>query len=505
MKYDCFSIYEFAAKNPDKLAIFDGRVSLSYRELCEHVDRLAAGMSNRGVKKGDRILIGTPNFAEFLIIMFACVKLGAVLVCCNMQFKDQELNYLGGLLGQPKLAFMNRQVQMDIVQAQFPELEVVSIQEEEPLTALSAYYGAADSCPESSFSEDNDMLIVFTSGSTGVPKGVELTVGNMLIPMQDMISRFHADENEVLYVPVPFCQTAGIAGILIALLVGGSIVTGTRFNGEEALELIEKYHVSLQFCVTTMYAREIEAYENADPKPDISCLRTGTIGGGPVVRDYMVWFEEHFDCRLLNFYGMTEVAGMIVGDFEDTQYNRLNRIGLPCPHVTVKIMDDSGEEVPYGTEGEICCKSPGVTRGYFKNPEMTAALLDEKGWLHSGDIGRMDPDGYVTITGRKKEMLIRGGYNVFPAELENLYYGREDVLLAAMVPFYGGEFGEKIAVVLQLKEGYSAQESEMIDYARSHLAKFKVPDRVLFMEKMPLLPSNKVDKVTLKKLVKDLV
>ena len=502
----CFGLYKWAEIQPNKLAIDDGRVRLSYKELTNMADALAAGLYSRGVRKGDSVLVSTPNFAEYLIIMFACLKLGAVQVCGNMQFKDRELNYLGKLIGQPKIAFMHRNVQSEIMASLFPTLEIVTIAEDdEPLAAIKAVSGESETEIEDVFNERNDMLLVFTSGSTGVPKAVCLTVANMYTPMLDMIERFDADEKEVLFIPVPFCQTAGMCGILIALIAGGSIITNTRFDGQQALELIEKHRITLQFCVTTIYAREIEAYENASVKPDISSLRTGTIGGGPVVKDYMRWFEEKCGCRLLNFYGLTECAGMICANYHDPQDIRINRLGKPCRHVTVTIRDDNNEEVPDGVEGEICCKSPGVTSGYFGNSEQTRTLLDENGWMHSGDIGMRDSDGYITLTGRKKEMIIRGGYNVFPAEIENLLLSRGDVLLAAMVPFAGGDLGEKIAVFVQMKEGCSATEEELRTYTAAHVAKFKVPDRIIFLDNMPMLPSSKVDKVKLKSVVQDYV
>ena len=497
-EYSSFGLYRWAELFPDKVAVDDGRMSLTYRELAEKVDMLAAGMKNEGVKKGDKVFVSIPNFAEFIIILFACVRLGSVVICGNLQFKDQELDYLTGLMGQPKLAFMNRAIQREIMERAFPELKIVTIDEkDESLEALGTLFAAPTEVGVNMFSLDNDMLVVFTSGSTGVPKGVELTVRNMLIPMCDLIERFHADSEEVLFVPVPFCQTSGMAGILIAMLLGGKLVTATRFDGMAALELIEKHRVSLQFCVTTMYAREIDAYNSAAIKPDISSLRTGTIGGGPVVKEYMTWFEENADCRLLNFYGMTECAGMIAGDFEDSPENRLNKGGRPCRHVTVSILGGNGEKMPVGEQGEICCKSPGVTRGYYKNPEMTLHLIDADGWLHSGDIGIMDSEGYISVIARKKEMIIRGGYNVFPAEVENLYCRRDDVLLAAMLSYPDGDLGEKIAVFLQMKNANHPSAEEIREYAAAHLAKFKVPDKVLFIAEMPMLPSGKVDRVKL--------
>lgn len=502
-QYQSLGLYHWAERFPDKIAVDDGRTSITYSGLTERVDRLAKGMTDYGVKKGDRVLISVPNFTEFVIILFACLKIGAVLVCVNLQFKDQELDYLGNLMGQPKLAFMTRPAQQNIIKGLFPELKVVSIQEgDTDLQSLDELSAADCENVESSFSLDNDMVVIFTSGSTGVPKAVELSVRNMFVTMRDLIDNFAADSNEVVFAPTPFCQRAGLSAILLSVMVGGSLVSCTRFDGLKALELVEKHRITFQFCVTTMYAREIDAYNNAERKPDISSLRTGTIGGSPVVKEYMLWFEEHAGCRLLNIYGMTECGCMIGGNYYDTKENRINKLGRPCSHATIAILDHDGNEVKQGLDGEICCKSQGVTKGYYRNPEMTKSLIDPNGWLHTGDIGFCDEDGYITLTGRKKEMVIRGGYNVFPAELENLFCKRKDVLYAAMVSYEGGDLGEKIAVFMQLTNTDIYDAQAMRDYAAAHLAKFKVPDRVIFISAMPLLPTGKIDKVKLKEYLK---
>lgn len=342
-------------------------------------------------------------------------------------------------------------------------------------------------------------LIVCTSGSTGEPKGALLSYGNMFIPGLDITKSFRITQSDVTFIPVPLCHMFGIMGVVVTLGCGSTIVMMQKFRETEALHLIESERVSVQFCVASMYEREIAEYESAAAKPDISSLRTGMIAGAPSIRTCIEWFDKNAGCRLLNAYGLTEAQALAGVDFDDPEDVRYTTAGHASPHCKLKIVCDDETECAVGETGEIVCSSPGIMLGYYGHPELTAKSYTSDGFFKTGDLGRVDAQGYLTVTGRKKDLIIRGGYNVFPYEIESMYNAVDGISEVCVVGYPDEVLGERIAAYIVPKAGFEFSPERLRGYALENIAKYKVPDKIILTDGLPKLSNCKLDKLSLKR------
>lgn len=497
---DAFMLSYYAKSTPDREAVYDGKTRLTYSLLYGRAKSLAGFLAEKGLKHGDRILVCLPNCCEMVTLIFSAAALGAVLVPINVQHKEHELQHVVDTI-EPNFAIFSNDEQIAAFKKVAPDTEYLKID-------LNCENGtdfiAERAVPtEVETGKDDACVIVCTSGSTGLPKGVIMSVENLTVPSADIAERYRMTANDVSYIPVPLCHMFGIMGVLVAVRTGGKIVLSAKFNAADALKLIESERVSMQYCVATMYEREIDHYESLDKNPNLSSLRCGMIAGAPSVRHCIVWFDKTLGCRLLNAYGMTEASALCVADYDDPETVRYDRCGRPCAHVKLAILKDDGSFAKAGETGEIVCKSPGVTVGYYNMPEKTAEAYTPDGWFLTGDIGVFDANGVFSVTGRKKDIIIRNGYNVVPSEIEALYYSRGDVDEACVIGLKDEKVGERIVLFCVLKEGNCATEAEFREYAKTNISKYKVPDSVVFMDKLPKLPNGKLDKKQLKLLYKN--
>lgn len=493
---NAFRLSYWAEKSPEREAVCDGRSRMTYSQLYDRAKAVAGFLTDRGIARNDRILVCLPNCCEMVTLIFAAAAIGAVLVPINVQHKEHELQHVVDTT-DPNFAIFSDDGQIAVLERIAPNMERIKIDLSSGGYALSRI--AECSAPrEVETQEDDASIIVCTSGSTGLPKGVIMSVKNLVVPSMDIAERYRMTENDVTYVPVPLCHMFGIMGVLVAVRTGGKIVLSDKFRADEALELLEKERVSVQYCVATMYEREIDHYENLTEKPDLSCLRSGMIAGAPSVRHCIQWFDKTLGCRLLNAYGMTEVSALCIADYDDSEKIRYEQCGRPSSHVQLAILKDDGSFARENETGEIICKSPGVMVGYYNMPAETAACYTPDGWFKTGDIGVFDSDGIFSITGRKKGIIIRNGYNVMPSEIEALYYSSGCIYEACVVGHKDESVGERIILFCSLKAGVSRTEAELRDYAKANIAKYKVPDKVIFMDKLPKLSNGKIDKKQLK-------
>lgn len=496
--YSTYDLSFWAEKTPDKTAVFDTRLRMSYRSLHERSLRLAAYLQSRGLKKGDRLLASLPNCCEAVELMFAVKAVGIVLVPFNTQYKHSEIDHIIKLTA-PAMAVVCIPQQAEYFRGAYPSIPLVELGQIGSEDMFEPFIESMEPVRARMPELCDPALIVCTSGSTGEPKGALLSYGNMFIPGLDITKSFRITQSDVTFIPVPLCHMFGIMGVVVTLGCGSTIVMMQKFRETEALHLIESERVSVQFCVASMYEREIAEYESAAAKPDISSLRTGMIAGAPSIRTCIEWFDKNAGCRLLNAYGLTEAQALAGVDFDDPEDVRYTTAGHASPHCKLKIVCDDETECAVGETGEIVCSSPGIMLGYYGHPELTAKSYTSDGFFKTGDLGRVDAQGYLTVTGRKKDLIIRGGYNVFPYEIESMYNAVDGISEVCVVGYPDEVLGERIAAYIVPKAGFEFSPERLRGYALENIAKYKVPDKIILTDGLPKLSNCNLDKLSLKR------
>ena len=490
------SLYHYfmywAEKTPDRIAIVDDTGSITYRDLVHGVKSVASMLQALGVVPGDRVLIGSDNCTEYIILLGGILRIGATVASVNIQYRWKELKNAFGTL-QPKVAFFKADEQRHMAEAFGLSTPILPLDKRTLLCTAPL---------DKEYRAPNGAVIVLTSGSSGKPKAALTEEKSLLLAAQNIAQRFRITSEDICYVPVPMCHMFGLMGTLVHLSTGGTLITSSRFTPWNALKLLEQYKVSVQYCVPTMYAREIDTYEQCKEQPNLSALRTGMIAGAPSVRTYMEWFEDHLGCRLLNAYGMTEANTLAVADFEDTRENRMQKIGRPCSGVDLRIMGSNGEILTAGSPGEVVCRGPVLFKGYWEGPEHLVGNPAKTGWFRTGDIGKLDTEGYLSILGRKKDIILRGGYNVVPGEIEAMLLQNPKIAEACVVGCPDEALGEQICAFVCLQPGGYLSCEELHRFAQESISHYKVPDHFVQLPKLPKLPNEKVDRLKLEHIAK---
>lgn len=496
--FDDFRLTHWAEKIPGRIAVDDGRRAVSYQNLEKRAASLGAYLQNKGLSSEDCVLVCLPNCCEMVTLSFAAVKLGFVMVLGNIQYKQHELQYVIDM-SNPRLAILSEEEQVDMIKEIDPTIKIIKLD-------LEGEQDSLDFIPEgritrkNEFSMKSPMLIICTSGSTGRPKGVLLSRENLLYSSLNVAERFQMDENDVSYVPVPLCHMFGFSGMMISIITGGTLLLTRRFKADKALALMENEGVTVQYAVATMYAREIECYENLPEKPNLSRLRTGMISGSPGVKSSIIWFDEKLGCRLLNAYGMSEAPSLAMVDYDDPVDVRYNSCGRQCKYSQLAIIREDGSFAGTSESGEIVCRGATLMLGY-KNQENLGNSSTADGWFMTGDIGVLNPDGTFSIVGRKKDIIIRGGYNVAPTEVESVFYESGLISEACAVGYPSEAYGEEIALFAVLNQGENISPESLLEKIRPNISKYKLPGKIVFMDELPKLPNRKIDKLALKKML----
>ena len=490
----CFGLDIQAEKQPYKKAIITEQASISYLELQESSFRLAGALQNKGMKNGDTILIFMPNCIEYAIVFFAAVRLNLNITLANALYKCSEL---GPLIrtAHPKLAFVMDDKEATLLHSADQGLDVICV------PAFLKQFYKEDTSGVPSFScqpgPDHACICISTSGSTGKPKIVSNSYENEMVNASLYVERLLVTEDDVILTALPATQRFGLAAMLGSCLKGASLVLVHGFHAAAMLSLIERYHVSVQYGVPTIYLKEIKAFEAAETAPDISSLRTGVVAGANCSKEIFRWFDEHIGCRLLNCYGTSEIGGLAMVKYDATEDVRYHTCGDVLRDAVIEITDQEGRILPAGETGGIICRVPWVMNGYAGEPELTARMFDEEGFFLTGDIGRLDEEGHLILSGRKKDMIIRGGYNIFPAELEQALLNLPSVLEACVMGYPDALLGERIFAFVK-PAADSVQEEKMRQELARHIARYKLPDHILYVEKIPKLPGGKFDYSTLR-------
>lgn len=487
-----------ALANQDKIAAILDEKTLSYGELERQSNQLAHGLIELGIKPSNMVSIMLPNSIEFLVAYLGIIKSGATMVPLNISFKTPAIEYI----------LNNSEAKVIITSSDF--LSIIKAANLEFVEKIILVDQSASGKNEVNLADFNDNKIVlpaltgideeytaaclYTSGTTGQPKGAMLSHHNLIFDVQKSVEHLqvNADERFICVLPM-FHAFAETVCVLMPLILGAEIVIIDRFLPEKVLKTIQEKDVSFFAGVPTMYSALLNVRHKEDY--DLSNLNLCISGGAAMPQQTMETFEETFNVKILEGNGPTETSPVAYVN-PVTGARKSGSVGLPIPETKVKIVDDKDKELPRGEIGEITVQGEHVMKGYFKMPEATARVL-RGGWLHTGDLGKMDEDGYVYIVDRKKDMINVGGMNVYPREIEEQLYKNPKVLEAAVVATKDELRGEIPKAVIVLKEGETADEREIKKYCMQYFANYKIPKLVQFIDELPKNATGKIDKKSL--------
>ncbi len=512
-------------KFPQRNAILDpSGITLTYEGLNEKVDQLARGMLELGIAKGDKVGLWMPNIPEWVVSYFAIARIGAVVVPMNTRYKTHEVEYIldnseaSTLFAVGAFAGIDYLSMIDEIRGNLPNLKHVIIAGDSG-EAMHGFDSIVDRgmCllsdskleeREASCDPLDNVFILYTSGTTGSPKGAMLSHHNIAKNAEQVTEVLHTKEQDVFLLAVPFFHCFGcVMGIAGSITWGAAMVPMQIFKPVEALELVERFGVSVLYGVPTMFVLELEEYRKgkADGSPyDVSMLRTGIMAGAPCPIEVMRGTMEDMHCNVSIAYGLTEASPVItMTRFDDSVERRVETVGRALEGIEVKMADDDKNPLPAGEMGELACRGYNVMMGYYKMPDKTAESIDEQGWLYSGDLATMDQDGYVQIVGRKKDMLICGGFNVYPAEIEEYLFTHPKVQNVSVIGMADQVMGEVAVAYIIPREGTNIDPQEIADFCVGEIANFKVPRYVQIVDEFPMTQSGKIQKFRLREIAKE--
>ncbi len=505
---------------PQRSAILDPRgETFTYEELNARVDRLARGLLDTGVAKGDKVGLWMPNVPEWVVAYFAIARIGAVVVPMNTRYKTHEVEYIlddseaTTLFAAASFVGIDYLQMIGEVRGKLPDLKHVVIVGEpgEGMLGFDEIVALGDSNladgklaeREALCDPSDNVFILYTSGTTGNPKGAMLSHHNIAKNAEQVTEVLHATEEDVFLLAVPFFHCFGcVMGIAGSVTWGAAMVPMEVFRPKEALELVERFRVSVLYGVPTMFVLELEGNRKGKEDGstyDVSSLRTGIMAGAPCPIEVMKGTMEELHCNVSIAYGLTEASPVItMTRFDDSIERRVETVGRALDGIEVKIADDDRRPLAVGEMGELACRGYNVMLGYHKAPEVTAEAIDADGWLYSGDLATMDADGYVKIVGRKKDMLITGGFNVYPAEIEEYLFTHPKVRNVSVVGVPDDVFGEVAVAYIIPRGGETIDPQEIVDFCSGEIANFKVPRYVEIVDELPMTQSGKVQKFKLR-------
>ncbi|NKY60008.1 AMP-binding protein [Nocardia flavorosea] len=497
----------------DALVDVAGGRRWTYRELATEIDVLASGLLAAGIGSGDRVGIWAPNCPEWVFVQYATAKIGAVLVTINPAYRAHELEYVlrqAGIrmvIAAPAFKTSDYTAMLEEVRSGCPALErVVLLGSADWSDLVSAGRGAdpaALAAAQSGLSADDPINIQYTSGTTGFPKGATLSHHNILNNgyfVGEICGYTHQDR---VCIPVPFYHCFGmVMGNLACTSHGATmVVPAPAFDPAATLAAVQAERCTSLYGVPTMFIAEL-----AEPGFDdyrLSTLRTGIMAGSPCPVEVMKQVIERMGMSEVTIcYGMTETSPVSIQTRADDSIDqRTATVGRVGPHLEIKIIDPvSGRTLPRGEPGEVCTRGYSVMLGYWEDPEKTAEAVDAARWMHTGDLGIMDDDGYVAITGRIKDMVIRGGENIYPREIEEFLYTHPDILDAQVIGVPDARYGEELMAWVRMRAGAAALDAAALRaFCDGRLAHYKIPRYVHVVDEFPMTVTGKVRKVEMRK------
>jgi long-chain acyl-CoA synthetase len=478
---------------PDHVAIKVDESELSYAELDRAAALVAGLLRAKGVGPEDRVGIMLPNVAHFALCYYGALRLGAAVVPMNPLLKQREVAfYLGDSDARVILAW-HQFADAAHAGAEQAAVECVLVEPGE-FEALLDRCQPADEVLDRQ--PDDTAVILYTSGTTGKPKGAELTHQNILRNVEVTVDLFGLDERAITLGALPFFHAFGQTCALNATIsVGGTLTLIPRFDAGKALDILERDAVTVFEGVPTMYAAMLH-HDDAGAA-DTSALEVCVSGGAAMPVEIMRAFEAKFGGEILEGYGLSETSPIASFNRRGNE-RKPGSIGLPVDGVEMRLIDDDGNAVAQDDVGEIQIRGHNVMKGYWRRPEATTEAIDPEGWFSTGDIARIDADGYFFIVDRKKELVIRGGFNIYPREIEEVLYEHPDVREAAVIGIPHPELGEEVAAAVALKSGAQATPVQLRDFVKQRVAAYKYPRRVWLVDELPKGPTGKIVKREIK-------
>jgi long-chain acyl-CoA synthetase len=477
-----------ASEHPDRVALKLDDVRLTYSQLDDASARVAGLLAAKGIGPGDRVGIMLPNVPYFPIAYFGVLRAGGVVVPMNVLLKGRETAfYLSDPEAKAVLAWYDF---ADAARAGAGEAGAECI-EVRPGDFEGLLAAAEPLAEDAERAEDDTAVILYTSGTTGEPKGAELTHSNLARNVE--VSRetlIQTTADDVILGALPLFHSFGqTCGMNLAAASAACLTLIPRFDPGKALEIIARDGVTVFEGVPTMYAALVNHPERE--RFDLSTLRLCVSGGASLPLEVMRGFEEAFDAIILEGYGLSETSPVACFNHPDRE-RKAGSIGTPISGVEMKAVDTTGEEVPAGEPGEVVIRGHNVMKGYWKRPEATAEAIDADGWFRTGDIAKVDPDGYFFIVDRIKDLIIRGGYNVYPREVEEVLYEHPAVHEAAVVGIPHADLGEEVGAAIALCEGAEATTDEIREYVKGQVAAYKYPRVIWMVDELPKGPTGKI-------------
>ncbi|GAA0570445.1 AMP-binding protein [Halomonas salifodinae] len=524
---DCFDATVARFPNREALLSLHQGVRYRWRELQVAVDRTARALLALGVAKGDRVGIWSPNCAEWTLTQFATAKIGAILVNINPSYRTHELEYALKQSGTSTLilqgAFKNSDYVATLAElapelqdgdpatlqsARLPELKrVICLDGERALPGMLSWQALQARAAEvgaeylaevqASLQFDEPINIQYTSGTTGAPKGATLSHHNILNNGFFVARTMKLSEADRMVIPVPLYHCFGmVMGNLGCMTHGATMIyPGDGFDPESTLRAVAEERATALYGVPTMFIAELEHPGFADF--DLSSLRTGVMAGSicPIEVMRKVIDKMHME-EVTICYGMTETSPVSFQTRTDAPLEkRVTTVGTIHPHLEVKLVDpETGAVVPRGATGELCTRGYSVMLGYWNNPEATAKSIDDAGWMHTGDLASMDEDGYVAIVGRIKDMIIRGGENIYPREIEDFLYTHPAISDVQVIGVPDEKYGEEVMAWVKLSDGESLDEAGLKAFCQGKIAHYKIPRYVKFVDEFPMTVTGKIQK-----------
>lgn len=484
----------------------------TYREFWEQTGLAARGLLARGVRKGDRVGIWSPNRYEWVVIQYATARIGAILVNINPAYKTAELEYALNQSGTSFLilarAFRTTDyvAMLNEVRDRCPELRQTLVLDDEWEGLLADGAGVPEATLaeiEASLQFDEPINIQYTSGTTGFPKGATLSHHNILNNGFFIGEGLRYTENDRVCIPVPFYHCFGmVLGNLACTTHGACIVVpGEAYDPVAVLETVQAERCTSLYGVPTMFIGELEHPRFSEF--DLSTLRTGIMAGSPCPVEVMKRVQSQMHMTEVAIcYGMTETSPVSTQTaIDDPLEKRVGSVGKVHPHIEVKIIDPAtGEIVPRGTPGELCTRGYSVMLGYWNNEEATRQAIDAARWMHTGDLATMDDEGYVNIVGRIKDMIIRGGENIYPREVEEFLYTHPAVADVQVIGVPDERYGEEVMAWVKLREGAQVTGEELAAYCRGRIATYKIPRYWKFTDTFPMTVTGKIQKFRMREM-----
>ena len=508
------NLRQIAAKFPERTALISEyqQYRANYSEFLAQVEQVAKALMAHGIRRGDRVGIWSPNRYEWVLVQYATALMGAIMVNINPGYKLSGLRY----------ALEQSRIDLLIASSHFRKTDYIKMLDElrpdclypkqtviidrDWATFLSSASQVSDARlaeREASLQFDDPVNIQYTSGTTGYPKGATLSHHNILNNGFFIGERLKYTEKDIVCLPVPFYHCFGMVLGNMAIVTHGAciVIPGEFFDPEQVLQTVENERCTSLYGVPTMFIAELDLPDFA--KYNLKSLRTGIMAGAPCPIDTMRKVQSLMNMtEICVCYGMTETSPVSTESCTDDPLElRVTTVGTVHPHVEIKIIDpESGAIVPRGTAGELCTRGYSVMLGYWDNPEDTKAIIDETRWLHSGDIAVMDENGYVSIVGRIKDLIIRGGENISPKEIEDFLIVHEGVSDVQVIGVYSEKYGEEVMAWIKPRPGYNVSAESLHTYCKGRIATFKIPRYWKFVDAFPMTVTGKIRKIEMREI-----